>query len=123
MRHAITRKTHAWDAESDRRLVEAVWKYGTENWSLGIRLHLLLRALLTSLGKLLGPFPRTHSLILVRTVGIGPSIRRFAEGTGARRKMLNYDWLSISMATRGWKWHPSSQGETMSNAATDGPRG
>ncbi|KAI0303178.1 hypothetical protein BC826DRAFT_1138792 [Russula brevipes] len=34
MRHAITRKTHVWDAESDKRLVEAVKKYGTESWAL-----------------------------------------------------------------------------------------
>lgn len=36
MRHTVTRKAHVWDAESDRRLVEAVRKYGTESWSLGI---------------------------------------------------------------------------------------
>ncbi|KAI9507697.1 Homeodomain-like protein [Russula earlei] len=38
MRHAIVRKTHVWDAESDRRLVEAVQKFGTESWSLVARL-------------------------------------------------------------------------------------
>ncbi|KAI0003031.1 Homeodomain-like protein [Russula compacta] len=37
MRHAITRKTHVWDAESDRRLIEAVQKYGTESWFLVAR--------------------------------------------------------------------------------------
>jgi len=36
MRHTIARKTHVWDAESDRRLVEAVREYGTECWPLGI---------------------------------------------------------------------------------------
>ena len=39
MSHAIARKTHVWDTESDRRLVEAVRKYGTESWSLGIPSH------------------------------------------------------------------------------------
>lgn len=37
MRHTIARRTHVWDAESDRRLVEAVQKYGTESWSLVAR--------------------------------------------------------------------------------------
>lgn len=37
MRHTIARRTHVWDAESDRRLVEAVKKYGTESWSLVAR--------------------------------------------------------------------------------------
>jgi hypothetical protein len=36
MSRAIVRKTHVWDTESDKRLVEAVRKYGTESWSLGI---------------------------------------------------------------------------------------
>ena len=36
MCHAIARKTHVWDTESDKRLVEAVRKYGTESWSLGM---------------------------------------------------------------------------------------
>ena len=36
MCHAIARKTHVWDTESDKQLVEAVQKYGTESWSLGI---------------------------------------------------------------------------------------
>ncbi|KAF8484987.1 hypothetical protein DFH94DRAFT_257254 [Russula ochroleuca] len=37
MRNTIARKTHVWDAESDRRLLEAVQKYGTESWSLVAR--------------------------------------------------------------------------------------
>lgn len=36
MRHAITRKQHVWTPESDRRLLEMVKIYGTENWILGI---------------------------------------------------------------------------------------
>ena len=52
MRHTITRKMHAWDAESDRRLVEAVQKYGNENWLLGILIsHFPFHALLMSLGS------------------------------------------------------------------------
>lgn len=35
MRNAIPRKTHAWDAEADQRLLEAVDVYGTESWLLG----------------------------------------------------------------------------------------
>lgn len=42
MRHTIARRTHVWDAESDRRLVEAVQKYGTESWSLGILISIFL---------------------------------------------------------------------------------
>jgi len=42
MRHTIARKTHVWDAESDRRLVEAVQKYGTESWSLGILIYIFM---------------------------------------------------------------------------------
>ncbi|KAI9466791.1 hypothetical protein BJY52DRAFT_1234364 [Lactarius psammicola] len=37
MRHAVVRKTHVWDAEYDRRLCEAVRKYGKESWSLVAR--------------------------------------------------------------------------------------
>ncbi|KAI0269204.1 hypothetical protein BC834DRAFT_1016795, partial [Gloeopeniophorella convolvens] len=37
MRHTVPRKVHVWDAESDRRLIEAVKIYGTESWSLVAR--------------------------------------------------------------------------------------
>ncbi|KAH9007045.1 hypothetical protein EDB86DRAFT_2869709 [Lactarius hatsudake] len=37
MRHVVVRKAHVWDAESDRRLCEAVRKYGKESWSLVAR--------------------------------------------------------------------------------------
>ncbi|KAF8268284.1 hypothetical protein EI94DRAFT_1728203 [Lactarius quietus] len=37
MRHVVVRKMHVWDAESDRRLCDAVKKYGTECWSLVAR--------------------------------------------------------------------------------------
>ncbi|KAH9062119.1 hypothetical protein EDB87DRAFT_1609423 [Lactarius vividus] len=37
MRHVVVRKTHVWDAESDKRLCEAVRKYGKESWSLVAR--------------------------------------------------------------------------------------
>lgn len=42
MRHAITRKIHVWDAESDRRLIEAVQKYGTESWFLGSSTYIFI---------------------------------------------------------------------------------
>ncbi|CAL1701678.1 unnamed protein product [Somion occarium] len=32
LRHAITRRTHAWTPESDRRLIEAIQIYGTVSW-------------------------------------------------------------------------------------------
>jgi hypothetical protein len=35
MRNVVVRKLHVWDAESDKRLCEAVRKYGTECWALG----------------------------------------------------------------------------------------
>jgi hypothetical protein len=44
MRHVVVRKTHVWDAESDRRLCEAVRKYGTECWSLGMATYSFHRA-------------------------------------------------------------------------------
>ncbi|PCH41368.1 hypothetical protein WOLCODRAFT_69152 [Wolfiporia cocos MD-104 SS10] len=37
MRHAIARKTHTWDAESDARLMHAVHLYGVDNWNLVAR--------------------------------------------------------------------------------------
>jgi hypothetical protein len=42
MRHVVVRKTHVWDAESDRRLCEAVRKYGTECWALGMDLQFFI---------------------------------------------------------------------------------
>ncbi|EGO01660.1 hypothetical protein SERLA73DRAFT_158888 [Serpula lacrymans var. lacrymans S7.3] len=36
MKHAITRKIHVWDSQSDKRLMEAMDRYGTENWHLTI---------------------------------------------------------------------------------------
>ena len=44
MRHAVVRKAHSWTPEADRRLLEAVGIYGTDNWSLG-RLSCLIRIL------------------------------------------------------------------------------
>lgn len=37
MRNVVVRKMHVWDAESDKRLCEAVRKYGTECWALVAR--------------------------------------------------------------------------------------
>ncbi|KAI0663109.1 hypothetical protein C8Q70DRAFT_493312 [Cubamyces menziesii] len=37
MRHAVVRKAHSWTPEADRRLLEAVGIYGTDNWSLAAR--------------------------------------------------------------------------------------
>ncbi|KZT72656.1 hypothetical protein DAEQUDRAFT_804840 [Daedalea quercina L-15889] len=38
MRHAIFRRLHVWDSESDQRLRTAVETYGTDNWTLVARL-------------------------------------------------------------------------------------
>ena len=40
MRHAIPRKMHIWTQESDRRLMDMVKVYGTENWQLSEYSHL-----------------------------------------------------------------------------------
>ncbi|CDO74003.1 hypothetical protein BN946_scf185043.g52 [Trametes cinnabarina] len=37
MRHAIVRKTHSWNPGADKRLLEAVEIYGTDNWALVAR--------------------------------------------------------------------------------------
>ncbi|KAL7282168.1 hypothetical protein ACG7TL_003637 [Trametes sanguinea] len=37
MRHAIVRKTHSWNPDADKRLLEAVDIYGTDNWALVAR--------------------------------------------------------------------------------------
>ncbi|KAH9894334.1 hypothetical protein C8Q73DRAFT_513228 [Cubamyces lactineus] len=37
MRHAVVRKTHSWTPEADKRLLEAVDIYGTDNWALAAR--------------------------------------------------------------------------------------
>ncbi|OBZ76938.1 snRNA-activating protein complex subunit 4 [Grifola frondosa] len=37
MRHAITRKAHVWNSDSDNRLIEAVKIYGADNWMLVAR--------------------------------------------------------------------------------------
>jgi hypothetical protein len=60
MRNTIARKTHVWDAESDRRLAEAVQKYGTESWSLGILTYISMRTVIDEPWKLLELFQRTR---------------------------------------------------------------
>ncbi|OJT10511.1 snRNA-activating protein complex subunit 4 [Trametes pubescens] len=37
MRHAISRKTHSWTPDADKRLLEAVHIYGTDSWALVAR--------------------------------------------------------------------------------------
>lgn len=37
MRHAVYRRLHVWDADSDNRLRNVVETYGTDNWTLGAR--------------------------------------------------------------------------------------
>ncbi|KAJ3006885.1 hypothetical protein NUW54_g3765 [Trametes sanguinea] len=37
MRHAISRKTHSWNPDADKRLLEAVDIYGADNWALVAR--------------------------------------------------------------------------------------
>ncbi|KAI1792838.1 hypothetical protein LXA43DRAFT_972192 [Ganoderma leucocontextum] len=37
MRHAITRRTHTWTPDADRRLLEAIDMYGTDSWALVAR--------------------------------------------------------------------------------------
>lgn len=57
MRNVVVRKVHVWDADSDRRLCEAVRKYGTECWALGMTTYGLHRTLsLTSAESCQGRF-------------------------------------------------------------------
>jgi hypothetical protein len=37
MRHGVARKMHVWSPETDKRLLDAIQVYGTNNWLIGVK--------------------------------------------------------------------------------------
>ena len=45
MRQGLTRRTHQWTEETDKRLLDAIDVYGQHNWQLGMKILFLIGTL------------------------------------------------------------------------------
>jgi hypothetical protein len=105
MRHAIQRRHHLWDTQSDQRLLEAVKIYGTNNWNLGMFLPTSLLLDLTDCSKSnlqwQDTHPRMQRLNNVPADICELSIQLSNEARGPLRKTPGFGWLWQRTATPG----------------------
>jgi hypothetical protein len=88
MRHGIPRERHKWNQASDIKLLDAVKRYGNNNWSVGENLVLSLSILPSyTIGQSLDLCQKMPQLLNVK-VDTPAWIQHLNGGNGQRTKML-----------------------------------
>lgn len=132
MKQAITRPRHQWDTNADQKLLEAVEIFGTNNWNLGIFLHILYLQVShhkSTVARHVSPYATTSQCQTRYVRSLNPSIKHEPwtpeEDTRLQKAVdvFSNSWIDVAGVLPGRTNEQCRERWAEIGAATEGEKG